>query len=90
MVDILDCESSDCGFKSHRSPLISLNGAWAWAPGFALQADSLIGSSPICSTNLYLGSVMAAYQSPKLLVGVRVPAGMPHMDSSVYGNELVC
>ena len=26
---------------------------------------------------IYLGSVMAAYQSPKLLVGVRVPAGMP-------------
>ena len=29
-----------------------LNGGWAWAPGFALQADSLIGSIPISSTNL--------------------------------------
>ena len=27
--------------------------------------------------NLYLRSVMAAYESPKLLVAVRVRAGMP-------------
>ena len=35
------------------------------------------GSIPGYSTNLYLGSVMAARQSPKLFVGVRVPPWMP-------------
>jgi len=36
-----------------------------------------VGSSPTGSTKQYLAGVMAASQSPKLLVGVRVPGGMP-------------
>ena len=39
----------------------SIYGAWAWAPGFALQADSLIGSSPICSTK-FMGSSVAGHE----------------------------
>ena len=37
-----------------------------------------LGSIPIVGTKLYLAGVMAACQSPKLLVGVRVPGGMPN------------
>ena len=57
--------------------------------------QGVLGSNPSTPTNLYLGSVMAAYQSPKLLVGVRVPAGMPKFSfsmeawqSPVYCNSL--
>ena len=36
-----------------------------------------MSSNLTLDSNLYLGSVTAAYQSPKLLVGVQIPAGMP-------------
>ena len=39
------------------------------------------------SSKLCIPNVMAAWQSPKLFVGVRVPGGTPNMDSSVLGTS---
>ena len=57
-----------------------------------LKSAALImrtGSSPVTGTK-YLAGVMAAYQSPKLLVGVRVPGGMPKLNMEVWQSPVYC
>ena len=46
---------------------------------FLLHTESVTGSNPVITTNQCIASVMAALQSPKLSVGVRVPGGTPNI-----------
>ncbi len=43
-----------------------------------LHTEQGVSSNLTFTTKQYLASVMAAYRSPKPLVGVRVPGGMPN------------
>ncbi len=52
-----------------------------------LHTEQGVSSNLTFTTILYLPSVMAAYQSPKLLVGVRVPGGMPNKGREIISRR---
>ena len=77
--------------KGHRFDPVYLhhfNAGVAQLVEHYLAKVDVVGSNPITRSKQCIPSVMAAYRSPKPLVGVRVPGGTPNI--CTRGREAQC